>query len=118
MNSMFQFGFQREAWKPTLGQTTTAAPTETSTDWAGNLSKVLTTGAETYQSYAEKETAESKADAAKATAEATKAAADAAAKAAAAGQEKKIFGVPASYLLYGALGLGLLGVVVVMAKKK
>jgi hypothetical protein len=118
MASLFQLGFQREAWKPTLGQTSTGTGTAASTDWAGAFAKALTTGSETYKAYSAEEVAEEQRKAAEATAEAQKATAAAQAAAAMANQEKKILGMPASYVLMGALGLGLLGVVVVMAKNK
>jgi hypothetical protein len=83
------------------------------------ITQAIEKGAETYKTYAEKEVAEAQAEAAKADAERAKA--QAAAAAAAAGvkpPEKKILGIPVSYLLYGGAALGAVALVVTLLKGK
>lgn len=99
----FEMGFQRQAWKPTLGVT---------------IEEAITKGAETYKAYAEKETAEAQAEAKQAEAEAARIRAAAAAAAGVKPPEKKILGIPVSYLLYGGLGLGALAAILLVMKKK
>jgi len=107
MTTMFRFGFQQEAWRPTLGQA----------GIADVISKSITSGADAYKAYTQEEIAKEQAQVAQTQAQAAAAAAQAAAIAAQANKAATIMGIPMPYFLAGALGLGVLGVVLAMKKK-
>lgn len=100
MRTLFETGFQKEAWKPTLGV---------------SIDDVITAGKDIYKSYTTQETAQENADAAAANAAAAQARAAAAAAAANAG---KIFGIPTNYLVIGGASLAAIALVAVLATKK
>lgn len=106
MTTLFRYGFQTEAWRPTLGQA-----------GAGDvIAQGLTSSAEAYKAYTAEEKAKADADAARANAQA--AAANAQAAAIAAGNRSStIMGIPTTYFMIGALGLGALAVVLLTKKK-
>lgn len=106
MTTMFRYGFQTEAWRPTLGQSTT------------DLANLLDTAGDAYGSYAAKEKAEADAKAAAANAAAARAQAAAAAAAGAKPQTGMILGMPANYVIFGGLGLAAAVVAVILLNKK
>ncbi len=116
MRSIFSMGFRAEPWRPTLGQAGVV----------GIISAAITAGAAAYGAYQQreiaeemKEAAEAKAAADRAKAEAEKAKAEAEAKKAAQAIQEaqqpaadgKILGIPKEYVIYGGIGLGLVGIV-------
>lgn len=105
MRTMFEYGFQKEAWRPTLGQSTT------------DLANLMDTAGDAYGSYAAKEKAEADAKAAAANAEAAKAQAAAANAAAVKPATGMILGMPTNYVILGTLGLAAIVAVVVLTKK-
>ena len=106
MRTMFEYGFQKEAWRPTLGQTTT------------DLANLINTAGDSYESYAAKEKAEADAKAAAANAQAAQAAAAAAAAAGVKPKTGMILGMPTNYVIFGALGLAAVVTAVILATKK
>lgn len=107
MTTLFRYGFQQEAWRPTLGQAGIADVLNTS----------LTTGANAYKSYTDEEKAKAAADAAQANAQTAAANAQAAAIAAMANQPSSIMGIPSTYFWLGLLAIGAVAVAVVAKKK-
>ena len=108
MTTMFRFGFQQEAWRPTLGQA----------GIADVISKSITSGADAYKAYTQEEIAKEQAQAAQTQAAAAAAAAQAAAIAAQANKVSTVLGIPTTYFVAGVLGLGALAAVVALSKKK
>jgi hypothetical protein len=102
MRTLFEYGFQKEAWKPTLGLT---------------LDDLLTTGTSIYKAQTQEEIAEEQRKAAEAQAAAAQAQAQAAMVTAQSRTQSTVFGIPTTYLIVGGVALGLVAIVVAATRK-